>query len=266
MNTAQPVLECCRLTSGYAGVPVVRRLDLHVNAGEVVALLGANGSGKTTTLLTLAGVLRPIEGTVKVFNERVRGGAPDRVARRGVAFVPDNRALFYNLTAAENLRLGARAMSPAAARARVLEFFPQLESRMAVRAGLLSGGEQQMLAIGRALVSDPRALMVDELSLGLAPVLVKGILPTLRKIAVDLGTAVLIVEQHVDLALATADRAYVLTHGDVAAEGSAAELAMNRELLEASYLGEVGDAKGETRMSPVSRKEDVDLKASDAGR
>ena len=249
------MLECCGLTSGYAGVPVIRRLDLHVNEGEVVALLGANGSGKTTTLLTLSGVLRPIEGSVKVLGQRVRGGAPDRVARRGLAFVPDNRALFYNLTAAENLRLGARGMRQAEGRARVLEFFPQLESRMSVRAGLLSGGEQQMLAVARALIARPRALMVDELSLGLAPVLVKGLLPTIRKIAQDLGMAVLIVEQHVDLALATADRAYVLSHGDVAAQGSAAELAASREVLETSYMGEIREMN---RRSGMDRQENPD--------
>jgi branched-chain amino acid transport system ATP-binding protein len=231
-------LECRQVTSGYGDVPVVRGLDLTVSFGEVVALLGPNGAGKTTTLLTMAGVLSPSAGTVTTLGEPVKGGSPHRSARRGIALVPDNRSLFYGLTAAENVRLGVRGMTQAQALESVLRFFPQLESRMSVRAGLLSGGEQQMLAIGRALVGRPRALMIDELSLGLAPIIVRSILPTIREVADELGTAVLVVEQHVDMALEVADRAYVLSHGEVVTEGPARELAQSRQLLEASYMGE----------------------------
>jgi branched-chain amino acid transport system ATP-binding protein len=236
------VLECKDLTSGYGGVPAVRGLDLAVNAGEVVALLGPNGAGKTTTVLTLAGVLRPQSGAVVVLGEPVPSGRPHKVARRGAFTVPGDRALFRSLSARENLRLGLPARQVSSGIELVLEYFPALRKRLDVKAGLLSGGEQQMLAIGRALAAKPKALMVDELSLGLAPVIVKALLPIIRRIADELATAVLIVEQHLDLALATADRAYVLSHGTLIANGLARDLRRDRALLQAGYLGEVHDA------------------------
>jgi branched-chain amino acid transport system ATP-binding protein len=229
------------MTSGYAGVPVVRRLDLVVEPGEVVALLGPNGAGKTTTLTCLAGILPTLGGEVKVLGAPVAAGRPHLVARRGCAFVPDDRSLLFSLSVRENLRLGLGRKAAKAGIQEVLSYFPSLEPRLGVRAGALSGGEQQMLAIGRAIVRRPRALMIDELSLGLAPVLVKGILPVTRRIAVEHGIGVLLVEQHVDLALETADRAYVMSHGDVVLSGRASDLASRRDLLTASYLGEVSD-------------------------
>ncbi|MFC4945799.1 ABC transporter ATP-binding protein [Pseudonocardia sp. GCM10023141] len=234
MSTA--MIECVGLTAGYAGVPVVRKLDIHVDAGELVAILGPNGAGKTTTLLTLAGVLAPIDGAALFCGEPVPAGRPHRVARRGLSLVPDDRSIFYGLTTRENLRLarGQRGQDPTEL---VLEYFPALGDRMSLRAGLLSGGEQQMLALGRAIATRPKVLMVDEMSLGLAPVVVKSLMPVLRRIATELGTAVLIVEQHIDIALRSVDRAYVLNHGDLVQEGPATELAERRELLEASYLG-----------------------------
>jgi branched-chain amino acid transport system ATP-binding protein len=230
------VLAAKNLTAGYAGVPVVRGLDLEVKAGEVVALLGPNGAGKTTTLLTLAGVLAPIKGHAEVLGERVAGGRPHRVAKRGLALVPDDRAIFFGLTGHENLRLGpgSRTKDPVGM---VLEYFPALEPRLSTRAGLLSGGEQQMLAVGRALSGRPKVLLIDEMSLGLAPVIVQRMLPVVRRIADELGAAVVIVEQHVDLALEVADRAYVLNHGEVVMEGSSTDLLRDRHLLEASYMG-----------------------------
>jgi branched-chain amino acid transport system ATP-binding protein len=234
-----PVLECSALTSGYAGVPAVRDLDLTVDRGEIVALLGPNGAGKTTTLLTLAGTLKPQGGSVTVLGEAVRAGRPHLVARRGLLTVPADRALFSELSARENLRLGLRRGQVAAGIELALEYFPPLRKRLDVRAGLLSGGEQQMLAVGRALAAQPHALMVDELSLGLAPVIVKSMLQTMRRIADEMHTAVLLVEQHVDLALSTADRGYVLSHGSLMASGSSEELRRNRDALQMGYLGEV---------------------------
>jgi branched-chain amino acid transport system ATP-binding protein len=239
------VIDCAGLTSGYAGVPVIRDLDLTVGEGELVAVLGPNGAGKTTALLTIAGVLRPIGGAVRFLGVPVDGGRPDRVARRGLCLVPDDRSVFFDLTVRENIRMGRGRRYGDPVRV-VLDYFPALESRLRMRAGLLSGGEQQMLAIGRAITMRPRALMVDEMSLGLAPVIVKKLLPVMRRIADDLGCAILLVEQHVDLALQVVDRAYVFNHGAMVQEGPAAELRRQRDLIEASYLGtqDAHDAQG----------------------
>ncbi len=231
------LIETQDLTCGYGRLPVVRDLSIVVNAGEVVCLLGANGAGKTTTLLTIAGALSPLSGSVSVLGRPVTAARPHEVARRGLAIVPEGRGLFYRLTVGENLRLRRHRASTVEVD-EVLAYFPALAPLENRRAGLLSGGEQQMLALAGALVADPQVIMLDEMSLGLAPIIVEQLLPTVRRIADDRGMGVLLVEQHVLAALKVASRGYVLAHGSVVAEGTTSELRRDAELLEASYLGE----------------------------
>ncbi len=236
-----PAIEVCSLTAGYRGLPVVRDLDLTVDPGEVVVLLGANGAGKTTSLLTIAGSLPPIAGAVRVLGRLVVGWPAERVARAGLQLVPEDRGVFHQLTVAENLRL---ARSPRRTRradeGEVLDLFPALQPLLRRRCGLLSGGEQQMLGLAKALLARPRVLLIDELSHGLAPIIVERLLPTVRRIALEREMAVLLVEQHAPAALAVADRGLVLSHGRIVLEGDAAELRARPDLLEASYLGERG--------------------------
>jgi len=231
----RPLLDVRGLSAGYFGIPAVREVSINVAAGEVVALLGPNGAGKTTTLSTIAGLLKPLAGEVVFNGVPISGRAPERLARDGVSMVPEDRALFFDLTARENLRLAARGESMT--EPEVLQMLPELEKCLGRRAGVLSGGEQQMLTLARGLMSRPKLLLVDEMSLGLAPVIVQRLMPVLREVAETHGTAVLFVEQHVAQALELADRAYVLVNGRIVLEGTAADLRERRELLEASYLG-----------------------------
>lgn len=251
--SGQRVLDVEGLVAGYEGIPVVHGIDLHVSAGEVVALLGANGAGKTTTLLTVSGVLPPLGGRIEVLDEtaqrrrRARPAEVARRARRGVAHVPEDRGIFFDLTTAENLRLGrprGRGAPEPLPMDQVLEWFPALRDVLDRRAGLLSGGEQQMLALARAVLGRPRLLMVDEMSLGLAPIIVDHLLPVLRSIALELDAGVLLVEQHVALVLAVSDRAYLLDRGRVVLSGAASDLAARSDLLESGYLGTVEGGTG----------------------
>jgi branched-chain amino acid transport system ATP-binding protein len=223
-----PILACFRLTAGYHAVPVIHDIDLSINPGEVVALLGPNGAGKTTTILALAGELPAMGGEVHISGEASR--APlHRRARAGVALVPEERSIFRGLSCHDNLRVGLG--DPEAA----YEVFPDLRKRARLRAGLLSGGEQQMLALGRALSMKPRLLLADELSLGLAPLIVARLLAAVRT-AADNGCGVLLVEQHISQALEIADTAHVIRRGRIEMSGSAIEMKARLDEIERSYL------------------------------
>jgi ABC-type branched-subunit amino acid transport system ATPase component len=230
------VLAIERLTAGYEEAPVVRELDLRVGQGEVVALLGANGAGKTTTLRAVSGIVHPMQGRIEFDGRDLERLSISGRAKLGIAHVPETRGVFFGLTVAEHLRLGHRGERLDAEAA--YRYFPALAGLRDRRCGLLSGGEQQMLAVGRALARRPKLLLLDELSLGLAPLIVEGLLPVVREYALETGCGVLLVEQHVQLALAVADHGYVLSHGEIVMHDRAEALRDNRDLLMASYFGE----------------------------
>jgi branched-chain amino acid transport system ATP-binding protein len=236
---ADAVLAIEGLTAGYDEAAVIRDVSLDVAPGEVVALLGPNGAGKTTTLRAISGLVKPMGGRVVLDGGDLVRISPSARARRGLAHVPEGRGLFFGLTVAEHFKLMPRGETVDTALA--YEYFPKLEELRDRRVGLLSGGEQQMLAVGRALARQPRVLLLDELSLGLAPVIVERLLPVVRQFAQERHCAVLLVEQHVHLALEVADRGYVLTHGEISLKADAAQLRADRHLLVASYLGEQGN-------------------------
>jgi ABC-type branched-subunit amino acid transport system ATPase component len=234
--SAETVLAIEALTAGYDQAPVVRALDVTVGKGEVVALLGPNGAGKTTTLRAISGIVKPMSGRIVFDGQDLASVSPSARARLGIAHVPEGRGLFFGLTVAEHFRLGHRGEHLDESVA--YGYFPALKELRGRRAGLLSGGEQQMLAVARALARSPKLLLLDELSLGLAPVIVERLLPIVHQYAEDRHCAVLLVEQHVHLALEVADRGYVLSHGQVVLHNAAEQLRSDRQLLIASYLGE----------------------------
>jgi len=228
-------LECTGLTGGRGRTTDFRDVDLAIEAGHIKALLGANGAGKTTLLLTLAGFLPAKEGNVAVDGAPIKGGHPMLANKAGMVLVPDNRNLFTTLTVEENLKAASHKGGPSP-RA-MLEVFPDLEKRWTLRAGALSGGEQQMLAMARALIQEPKVLLIDEMSMGLAPLIVEALFATVNQIAIDLGCAVLLVEQHIDLALQVADSVAVLSRGSIVLQGEANELLADVKRLEVAYLG-----------------------------
>jgi branched-chain amino acid transport system ATP-binding protein len=228
-------LVCRGLAAGYGDLVVVRDLDLELAAGRVLAILGPNGAGKTTILATIAGLLPRLGGEVLVHGVALPSGRATAASEAGVVLVPDDRALFTALTVAENLRAAAPRRS--SSYDDVVDLFPALRRRWKLQAGALSGGEQQMLAMARALVQRPRVLLIDEMSMGLAPVIVEELLPVVRRVADDTGAVVVLVEQHVHLALEIADDAIVMVHGAVSLVGDAHEIAADAARLEAAYLG-----------------------------
>ena len=236
---SQPLLKVNEVEAYYGRACALRSINLEVAEGSVVALLGSNGAGKTTTLRVISGLLRPTHGMVEFDGKRIERSHADQLVRAGMAHVPEGRQLFPELTVRENLRLGAYtrrdAKSVAQDMQRVFDYFPRLRERLEQQAGTLSGGEQQMLAIGRGLMSKPRLLLLDEPSLGLAPLLVKEIFRIISEIRAA-GTTVVLVEQNVHMALNVADYAYLLEAGRVVLSDQSAAL-RQREEVKRAYLG-----------------------------
>jgi branched-chain amino acid transport system ATP-binding protein len=229
------MLEVSGLAAGYGAVQVLWDVDIEVGESEVVALVGSNGAGKTTLLRAISGMIAPTAGDVRLDGVSLVGRAPEDVVTAGIAHVPEGRRLFAGLTVRENLRVGAYARGGEADIDRAVELFPRLGDRLDQVTGSMSGGEQQMCAIARGLMADPKLLMIDELSLGLAPKLVEQILERLVDVT-EAGTAVLVVDQDVDAALEVASHGYVLENGRVIAAGDSASLLEDSRVREA-YLG-----------------------------
>ncbi len=234
------MLEVTGLRVAYGGIQAVRSITFHVNEGEMVALIGANGAGKTSTLKAIARVLDAAGGDVHFCGEKITRIAPHDVIRQGIALVPEGRGVFPRLTVAENLAMGAFVRNDAVDIEQDLKmvygYFPRLKEREAQLAGTLSGGEQQMLAIGRALMSRPRMLLLDEPSMGLAPIMVQKIFEVIRAVAAQ-GMTILLIEQNAKLALETSQRGYVMESGEITLHGAAGDL-LNDPKVRAAYLGE----------------------------
>jgi branched-chain amino acid transport system ATP-binding protein len=236
----EPLLAVENLRVAYGAVAAIRGVSLTVAAGEVVALLGGNGAGKSTMLRSISGLVRPRGGRIKLAGETINRLPPARIVRLGIGHCPEGRRIFGSLSVAENLRLGAAQRVDRGAvaedRERMFALFPILRERQQQPAGTLSGGEQQMLALARALMARPKLLLLDEPSLGLAPLLVQQIFRRLGELKAG-GTTMLLVEQNIAIALELADRAYVLRTGEISLEGSAAALKADYERLAEAYLG-----------------------------
>ena len=237
----RPILELRNVSTHYGLVAVLRNVNVEIYAGEMVCLLGGNASGKTTTLRTILGYVEPSEGEVLLDSEVVSGLPTTQIVRRGISMVPENRRLFANMTVAENLALGAYQRKDkgkvAEDRERILETFPRIRERLRQKAGTLSGGEQQMVAMGRALMADPKVLLMDEPSMGLAPILVEQVFEIIKSIR-SLGRTIFVVEQNANMALSIADRGYVIQTGEVVLADTAQNL-LDNPLMREAYLGEL---------------------------
>ena len=237
----KPVLELRNVSTHYGLVAVLREVNVEIYPGEMVCLLGGNASGKTTTLKTILGYVKPTEGDVVLDGEIVTGLPTAQVVAKGISMVPENRRLFANMTVSENLDLGAYQRRDKDKvredRDRVLETFPRIRERLRQKAGTLSGGEQQMVAMGRALMADPKVLLMDEPSMGLAPILVEQVFDIIKQIRA-LGRTIFVVEQNANMALSIADRGYVIQTGQVVLADTAESL-LNNPLMREAYLGEL---------------------------
>jgi branched-chain amino acid transport system ATP-binding protein len=234
------LLKLSNLEAKYGAVRSLQGVSLSVEEGGIVALLGANGAGKSTTLKVISGMVKPVSGSVEFDGKKLIGMSPNEIVRHGIAHVPEGRKIFKDLTVAENLKMGAYSRSDRSGidddMSMVLELFPRLNERLKQIGGTLSGGEQQMLAIGRGIMARPRLLLLDEPSLGLAPLIIADIFATLQKINAENGMTLLIVEQNANVALKNAAYGYVLQVGRIAVEGKSDELRQNKEVIE-SYMG-----------------------------
>ena len=240
MTATTPVLAVKNLETWYGPVNAIKGINLEVQPGRIVTVLGANGAGKTTLLNTIAGVIDPFKGSINYQGQAIHGQDPDQVARSGVVLVPEGRQVFPFLSVRENLMMGTLARAGRdqveADLARVFTWFPRLLERQDQHGGLLSGGEQQMLAIGRALMARPSLLLLDEPSLGLSPILTREIFSIIKRINAELGTSMLLVEQNAAIALATAHQGYIMELGRIVAAGSCTEL-MAKDDVKEFYLG-----------------------------
>ena len=234
---SEEVLRIKDLKVNYGGIEAVRGISFHVDKGEIVTLIGANGAGKSSTLRTISGLVKLSGGQVVFGGEDITAKDPTEIVSKGLMMVPEGRRIFPNLTVLENLKMGAYLRNDDLEKdiQMVYGYFPRLKERSWQAGGTLSGGEQQMLAVGRALMGRPKLLMMDEPSLGLAPIVVQGIFDIIKKIHED-GTTVLLIEQNANMALHTADRAYVIENGKISIEGTGKELLENEKVKEA-YLG-----------------------------
>jgi branched-chain amino acid transport system ATP-binding protein len=251
MSDAQPILKVSNIESYYGPIMAIRGVSLSLHEGKVVAVLGANGAGKTTILKTISGVLDPLKGSVEFQGKSIQRMDPDKIVRLGVSHVPEGREVFPFLTVRENLAMGAflRKNRDEVAQdlERIYEYFPRLKERLDQPAGQLSGGEQQMLAISRALMNRPKVLLLDEPSLGLSPLLVKEIFGIIRRVNAEQGVSILLVEQNAKMALETADYGYVLEVGRVVMDDTCQRLMQSKDIQE-FYLGAKEDsARGERR-------------------
>lgn len=253
-----PILRVEEVTGGYGAVNVLNRVSLELREGEIVTLLGSNGAGKSTLLKVVSGLIAPTGGRILLQGEEIGGCGPEQLVRMGVVMVPEGRQLFPTMTVRENLRLGGyltrRDGATAERESQVLELFPALETRLGDLAGNLSGGQQQMVAIGRALMSGPRLLLLDEPSLGLAPLVLKEVFEAIRSLS-SLGVTVLIVEQNANLTLEYAQRGYVMDRGAVEISGTAAELLEDGRIRDA-YLGLGAISSPEANVTPKAESKE----------